>query len=57
MLEIASDLVMQSSVELERVCSSLLLLEIHARSNPLPLTESMQLYFRNYMKYFDRLLS
>ena len=32
-------------------------LEIHACSNPSPLTKSMQLYFRNYMKYFHRLLS
>ena len=28
------------------------LLEIHACSNPSPLTKSMQLYFRNYMKYY-----
>ena len=27
------------------------ILEIHACSNPSPLTKSMQLYFRNYMKY------
>ena len=33
------------------------ILEIHACSNPSPLTKSMQLYFRNYMKYFNRLLS
>ena len=33
------------------------LLEIHACSNPSPLTKSMQLYFRNYMKYLYRLLS
>ena len=26
-------------------------LGIHACSNPSPLTKSMQLYFRNYMKY------
>ena len=32
-------------------------LEIHACSNPSPLTKSMQLYFRNYMKYSYRLLS
>ena len=32
-------------------------LEIHACSNPSPLTKSMQLYFRNYMKYLHRLLS
>ena len=30
---------------------SLYELEIHACSNPSPLTKSMQLYFRNYMKY------
>ena len=30
-------------------------LEIHACSNPSPLTKSMQLYFRNYMKYLYRL--
>ena len=34
-----------------------ILLGIHACSNPSPLTNSMQLYFRNYMKYCDRLLS
>ena len=33
------------------------LLEIHACSNPSPLTKSMQLYFRNYMKYSNRSLS
>ena len=33
------------------------LLEIHACSNPSPLTKSIQLYFRNYMKYLIRLLS
>ena len=32
-------------------------LEIHSFSNPSPLTKSMQLYFRNYMKYLYRLLS
>ena len=30
------------------------ILEIHACSNPSPLTKSMQLYFRNYMKYSYR---
>ena len=32
-------------------------LELHACSNPSPLTKSMQLYFRNYMKSLNRLLS